>query len=71
MANETKTARVVAYSYVYNGAAVTSTRLYFDDGTILAVAGHLTFPVITTFKVTWKPGVGNKPNELVSLEMQA
>ena len=71
MATETKSARIVAYSHVYNGAAVTSTRLYFDDGTVLVVAGHLTFPAITTFKVTWTPGVGQKPSELVSIEMLA
>ncbi len=70
MADETKTARIVAYSYIYNGAAVTSTRLYFDDGTVLTVAGHVTFPVISTYKVTWTPGAGSKPCELKSLELQ-
>jgi len=67
---KTLTGRVFAYSYIYNGAAVTATKLYFDSGESLVLAGHLHFPNMITVDVTYveKP---KKPAVLKSIGLLA
>jgi len=48
---ETIEGRVVAYSHIYNGAAVTATKVFFADGTELVVEGHLQFPPLATYGI--------------------
>jgi len=67
---KTKAGRVFAYSYIYNGAAVTATMLFFDNGEILTLAGHLHFPAITTVNVTYVDKA-NKPGKLKSIDLLA
>jgi hypothetical protein len=72
MADEEKTVsgRIFAYSYVYNGGAVTATRLFFEDGQELTLKGHLHFPSVITVGVTYIEKA-KKPNELKSIGLLA
>jgi len=67
---KTKSGRVFAYNYVHNGAAVTATRLFFDDGETLELAGHLHFPAVITVNVTYVEKA-NKPGELKAIDLLA
>lgn len=67
---KTKAGRVFAYSYMYNGAAVTATKLYFDDGDIVTIAGHLHFPALITVEVTYVEHP-KKPSELKVINILA
>ena len=62
--------RVVAYAHVYNGGAITATRIFFADGTELLLAGDLQFPTIITVSITYVEK-GSKPNELKKVELLA
>lgn len=62
--------RIIAFSHVYQGNAVTATKLYFDDGVVLLLDGHLDIPVIVTMRVHYTEKT-NKPATLNALELLA
>jgi hypothetical protein len=51
-----KSGRVVAYSYSYEGndGKVSSTRLFFADGSELLLVGHVHLPVLATLGFQYK-----------------
>jgi len=55
----TKSGRIIALHHTYNGAAITHTRAFFDDGTNVVIDGALTLPAITTVELTYNVQ-GNK-----------
>jgi hypothetical protein len=65
---KTQVGRVFAYSHLYSGGAVTATRLYYDDGAMLLVEGHLVMAVPVTLTITYMEEV-KKLNKVTKLEL--